>query len=116
MGGDKNIKSRVEKKEVIHFASNQFVRKHLGNINSTVVNNDEAALKILVETGQDINQKNSIFGQAAIHSAVRDKVTILKSIINYNAEVDLCDANGWTALHHAAHTGNQEACTILLDS
>lgn len=67
-------------------------------------------LKHLVNCGNKIDHKLSIFGEAPIHKAVLtknlDKTMALKTIIENKANVDNMDSNGWTALHHAAYTGD----------
>ena len=51
-------------------------------------------------------------GEAPIHKVVlsktkkSDKDNALREIIECNANLDTIDANGWTALHHAAYTGD----------
>lgn len=70
-------------------------------------------LKHLVNCGNKINSKLSIFGEAPIHKAVitkvHDKEKVLKAIIENKADVDNMDSNGWTALHHSAYNGDFES-------
>ena len=77
-------------------------------------------MKHLVNCGDKIDHKLSIFGEAPIHKAVLAKVKetekkmALEAIIETKANMDNMDSNGWTALHHAAHNGDLEAAAILI--
>ena len=77
-------------------------------------------LKHLVNCGNKIDQKLSIFGEAPIHKAVLSKLKVaekslaLHAIIDSKANMDNMDSNGWTALHHAAYNGDIESATILI--
>lgn len=77
-------------------------------------------LKHLVNCGNKIDSKLSIFGEAPIHKAVlthvENKLAALATIIECKADVDNMDSNGWTALHHAAHNGDLESAQQLLNS
>ena len=67
----------------------------------------------MVNCGNKIDSKQSIFGQAPIHKAVLTstdkKEDALRSIIESKANVDNMDSNGWSALHHAAYNGQFES-------
>jgi ankyrin repeat protein len=67
-------------------------------------------LKHLVNCGNKIDSKLSIFGEAPIHKAVLTnndkKEDALRAIIESKANVDNMDSNGWSALHHAAYNGD----------
>ena len=77
-------------------------------------------LKHLVNCGNKIDNKLSIFGEAPIHKAVlsktrdSEKAAALHTIIDSKANMDNMDSNGWTALHHACHNGDFESATILI--
>ena len=76
-------------------------------------------MRYLVNCGNKIDKKLSIFGEAPIHKAVlssqQEKQQTLGTIIeNCNADVNNLDANGWSPLHHAANVGDAEAASILL--
>ena len=70
--------------------------------------------------GNKIDNKISIFGEAPIHKAVltkdQQKSTTLKTILENKANVDNIDSNGWSALHHAAYTGDLDSAVILIQS
>jgi ankyrin repeat protein len=77
-------------------------------------------LKHLVNCGNKIDNKLSIFGEAPIHKAVltnvENKNQALMTIIASKANIDNMDSNGWTALHHAAYTGDFESASTLLNN
>ena len=70
--------------------------------------------------GNKIDNKISIFGEAPIHKAVltkdQQKSTTLKTILENKANVDNIDSNGWSALHHAAYTGDLDSAVILIQN
>ena len=39
---------------------------------------------------------------------------MIESIKKCNADLNIVDANGWTALHHAAHNGDLKSVDQLL--
>lgn len=68
-------------------------------------------MNLLVNCGHDLNEKKTIFGVAPVHTAVEyfskeKKDEPLKYVIKCDADLDLCDSNGWTALHHACKNGD----------
>ena len=85
--------------------------------NSSNVND----LEYLVNCGEDIDKRDSIVGQAPIHKAVlssnddAEKEITLTSIFKSNADVNIIDSNGWTALHHAAYNGDIKSVNLLRD-
>lgn len=71
--------------------------------------------------GNKIDERKSIFNEAPIHKAVlsfdQNKPLTLRTIIDdCNANVNTIDANGWSALHHAAYIGDEESARTLLES
>ena len=77
-------------------------------------------IKHLVNCGNKIDNKISIFGEAPIHKAVltheKTKNETLKTIIETKANLDNMDSNGWTALHHAAYNGDLDSAATLIQS
>jgi ankyrin repeat protein len=77
-------------------------------------------IKHLVNCGNLIDNKLSIFGEAPIHKAVLSKLRVteknqaLHTIIDSKANLNNMDSNGWTALHHACYNGDLESATILI--
>ena len=57
--------------------------------------------------------------EAPIHKAVLSKdlrkKEALEAIIDCKADMDILDSNGWTALHHAAYSGDLVSANILLE-
>lgn len=77
-------------------------------------------LEYLVNCGEKIDEKSSIMGAAPIHKAVVstntpvDKKKMIDTIHKCNADMNIVDANGWTALHHAAHNGDLASVNQLI--
>ena len=92
----------------------------LQSLNDAATEGNAKDLKYLVNCGEIIDEKMSITGEAPIHKAVlsldAQKTSALNTIIKCNANLDTLDANGWTALHHAAYTGDLDSSKILLSS
>jgi ankyrin repeat protein len=42
------------------------------------------------------------------------KARTLEAIFQCNADVNVIDSNGWTALHHAAFTGDLSSLELLI--
>jgi ankyrin repeat protein len=85
------------------------VLQSLNEAASTANVND---LEYLVNCGEQIDTRSSIVGQAPIHKAVlsnmsdSEKSKTLDRIFKNNADVNIIDSNGWTAIHHAAFHGD----------
>lgn len=118
LGADPNSPAFAERP--LEVGKDKFVRGVLQNLNEAAYQANVKDLKHLVNCGNKIDNKLSIFGEAPVHKAVLSKVQeglksmALKAIIESKANVDNMDSNGWTALHHAAHNGDFESATILL--
>jgi len=74
--------------------------------------NNEVA-KLLIETGCDINQKSSM-GTPLMAAVVKGNSTIVQYLLLKNANVNLTDENGTTALMYAVMFKNKEIVTMLL--
>jgi ankyrin repeat protein len=103
----------------LDIAKNKLVRKVLTDLNEAAYKCDVHNLKFLVNCGNKINQKISIFGEAPIHQTIKsdkkENVEALevktpikhpnckkKAIIECGGDINLLDSNGWSGLHHAA--------------
>ena len=81
-------------------------------------------MEYLVNCGNNIDSRASIIGQAPIHKAVlspsadeeRKNETLCNIIKECNANVNNIDANGWTALHHAAYNGDLASAQTLIEN
>ncbi|XP_029909511.1 protein phosphatase 1 regulatory subunit 12A isoform X2 [Myripristis murdjan] len=52
----------------------------------------------------------------ALHvAAAKGYIEVLKVLLQCGIDVDSRDIDGWTALHAAAHWGQEEVCTLLAD-
>lgn len=67
-----------------------------------------------------MDRRLSIFGEPALHKAVdsngANRILTIKTLMDYEADVNLIDYNGWTALHHAAFKGDVESCRELIEN
>ncbi|KAM4619380.1 protein phosphatase 1 regulatory subunit 12A [Polymixia lowei] len=53
----------------------------------------------------------------ALHvAAAKGYIEVLKVLLQCGLDVDSRDIDGWTALHAAAHWGQEEVCTLLADN
>lgn len=91
----------------LNVSKDKFARSVCQNLNRAAVEANERDVKYLVNCGDKIDSRSSIFNEAPIHKAVlsidQHKPKTLQSIItDCNANVNQIDANGWSALHHAA--------------
>ncbi len=116
-GADPNSPAFAERP--LEVGKDKFVRGVLQNLNDAAYQANVKDLKHLVNCGNKIDNKLSIFGEAPIHKAVLSKfneakANTLQTIIESKANVDNMDSNGWTALHHAAYNGDFESAQILI--
>lgn len=79
-------------------------------------------LKYLVNCGNKIDERLSIFGEAPIHKAVlsgesETKKEALGAIVQEcHADVNNIDANGWSPLHHACYIGDLGSTKFLIEN
>jgi len=74
--------------------------------------NNEVA-KFLTDSGCDINQKSSM-GTPLMAAIVKGNNTMAQYLLQKNANVDLTDVNGTTALMYAVMFKNKEIIMLLL--
>lgn len=115
----------------LKISKEKFSRDVLQNLNDAANEGNSKDLQYLVNCGEMIDERIGITGEAPIHKAVLAKVpedakeaemkeaiakkaTTLKTIVECHANLDTPDANGWTALHHAAYTGDKASTEYLL--
>lgn len=107
-----NTASAATAEAPLEVSKDKFARQVLQNLNQAASTSNVKDLEYLVNCGGKIDEKQSIVGQAPIHLAVLsknepdDKGDMLETIFRQNANVDVLDSNGWTALHHASHNGD----------
>ena len=78
-------------------------------------------IRYLVNCGDKIDTRMSIFGEAPIHKAVlsdeEEKQGALGAIISEcHANVNNLDSNGWTPLHHASNIGDYDSAAMLIQN
>lgn len=116
-GAKKQIQNK-ENQIPVDIAKDNKVRKVLTNLNEAAKASDEKNIQELVNFGQDLNEKLSIFSLAPIHKIIEstEKINMkyLKMLL-LGSDPNIKDSNGWTALHYAAQNGDLESVKILID-
>jgi len=73
------------------------------------------AMRLLLEKGVDVNQKNWLSGETALHIAVKNHAPeLIKMLIDKGADVNSKDFQGRTALDYCISVDNVQVATILL--
>ena len=115
-GGNKKLKNNLGELPV-DLAKDNFVRKELTNLNKAAKNSDEKNIDELINYGEDINRKISIFWQAPIHKIIEskkmNKYEVLTKMLDLGSDPNIRDSNGWTALHYACQLGDFQSVIIL---
>lgn len=107
--------SAATSKAPLELAKDKFSRNVLQTLNDAATTANIKDLAYLVNCGENIDERASIVGQAPIHKTVlsaqspRAKQATLETIFQQNADINIIDSNGWTALHHAAYHGDLES-------
>lgn len=74
----------------------------------------ENALIFLVNSGEDINQREGIKLQAPLHLAAQSGATdIVQLLISHGAIIDIGDVDGYTPLHYAAMGGTERHLGVV---
>ena len=103
----------------LEVGKDKFSRDVLQTLNAAAGSANVKDLEYLVNCGESIDKTASIVGQAPIHKAVLsskdhdEKAYTLDQIFRCNADVNVADSNGWTALHHAAYNGDLKSVEQL---
>ncbi len=117
-GGNKK-KKNDNSKIPVDLAKDNFVRKVLTNLNKAAKNSEMKNITELVNFGDNINEKISIFRQAPIHKIIeskkKNKYEVLKNMLEMGSDPNLRDSNGWTPLHYACNLGDFESVKILIE-
>ena len=115
-GGHKKLKNKLGELPV-DLAKDNFVRKELTDLNKAAKASDEKNIDELINFGEDINEKISIFWQAPIHKIIESKKSnkyeVLNKMLDLGSDPNIRDSNGWTALHYACQLGDLQSVIIL---
>ncbi|XP_062849447.1 protein phosphatase 1 regulatory subunit 12A [Trichomycterus rosablanca] len=72
------------------------------------------AMAVLAEGGRLVPHPNT--KATALHvAAAKGYIEVLKVLLKCKLQIDSKDSDGWTALHGAAHWGQEESCTLLAE-
>ncbi len=74
------------------------------------------AVKVLIDSGLEINEPCDSMGMTALHLAVRfdGSLELVRVLIAAGADVNLPDVNGWSVLHYAADCDHTEELVKVL--
>ena len=105
----------------LEIGKDKYTRSVLQNLNKAATQAASKDIRYLVNCGDRIDTKLSIFGEAPIHKAVlsdeEEKQGALGAIIEEcHANVNNIDANGWTPLHNAASIGDYDSAALLIEN
>jgi hypothetical protein len=82
-----------------------------------VIGHLEALRFLLNEAGADVNQRETAYGQTALHlAASKGHVEVVELLLGAGADcLALDNAGGWSAVHAAARGGHDETIAFLLE-
>ena len=103
----------------VDVAKDNFVRKVLTDLNKAAKKQDKESIKELIDFGEDINNKITIFEQAPIHKLIEsnknNKHELLQQFFDeYTCDPNIKDSNGWTPLHYACKYKDFKSVQILI--
>ena len=85
-------------------------------IHEAIAKDDEESLRILVESGADVDARD-LFGDPALHAAIKENdPEMVRILVEAGANVDARNSFGDPALHRAILKGNSEMVRILVDA
>ena len=85
-------------------------------IHQAIAKEDDESLRILVESGADVDARD-MFGDPALHAAIKeDDPEILRILVEAGADVDAKNSFGDPALHRAILKGDSEMVRILVEA
>lgn len=76
---------------------------------------NEEVVRFLVDKVKDINQ-SSPYGSALMAAVVKGNNEIVEFLLKRNADTDIADENGTTAMHYAVMFRNYEAIKLLINA
>ncbi|CAL2083303.1 ANK_REP_REGION domain-containing protein [Tenacibaculum sp. 190524A05c] len=78
-------------------------------------NSNNEVAKYIVENTKSINANNG-YGTALMAATVKGNVELVEYLVQHNADMDISDANGKTALHYAVVFNSYEIVEFLIKS
>ena len=105
--------------KVVEIAKNNSVRKVITNLCEASEEGDNQTISLLINCGQDINAKKTIFGVTPLYNSIlycskSNSIDPAKTLLQNGADINIQDVNGWTSLHKACEVGNMEMMELLL--
>ncbi len=87
------------------------------NMQMAVLSDNLEAIKLHIEVGTNINEKDAMSGSTPLISAATfGKTDIVKALIDANADLNIKNNDGATALHTAAFFCQVEIVQLLIDA
>ena len=85
-------------------------------LHEAIAKHDEESLRILVESGSDVDARD-MFGDPALHAAIKeDAPEMVRILVEADANVDAKNSFGDPALHRAILKGDSEMVRILVEA
>lgn len=83
---------------------------------AAITNNDLHMVKLLVENGANINQKDK-YGESILYEATAyENIEIVKFLVDNGVDVNIQNNDGCTALHNAIYSERMDIAKILVDA
>jgi len=76
---------------------------------------NKSALKLLLDMGADINERDPEGGTALLGAVYYNHLSCVKMLIERGADATISKSSERTALHHAVWSGNEQIMKFLLD-
>ncbi len=87
------------------------------DIQTAIMSDNLEAVKLHIEAGTDINQKEAMSSSTPLSTAATfGKTAIVKALIDANADLNITNNDGATALHNAAFFCQLEIVQLLIDA
>ncbi len=89
---------------------------HSQELMTAIFNNDVGAVKSLIQSGADVNARDSMNQTALMISVREDNPEIVKLLIEAGADVNARDDSGWTALSINDCNDDREIEKMLIEA
>lgn len=87
------------------------------DIQAAILSDNLAAVKLHIEAGTDLNQKEAMSSSTPLMTAATfGKIAIAKALIDAKADLNIINNDGATALHNAAFFCRVEIVQLLIDA
>lgn len=106
MGAQISDPESADHQNVVEIAKNNSVRNTIMDLCEASELGDNSTINLLINCGQDINTKKTIFGITPLYNSMMycsktNRIDSAKILLENGADIDAQDVNGWTSLHKA---------------